>query len=116
MLCTSETHCASQAVWQQYESAAQIVVTQGSQADFSVPPCVQSACEQLAGGDPPPGVEPPGCAAICEAIQLETRSTRASTSVPPPAPEFTATIVCGAEPTRKSGPPESPDSMISVAT
>src|SRR6185436_7698499 len=78
--------------------------------------------EPLSGGAPASGAgggvvpPPPPWEATLPRIQLRKRSTRASTSVPPPAPELTATIWCGSVPGSSSGPPESPDSITSMAT
>src|SRR5262245_24599829 len=76
----------------------------------------------VGGGSPPPGGggggwvgPPPPCTATFPRIQSRNRSTRASTSLPPPAPELTATMRRGLVPGTSTGPPESPDSITSLA-
>jgi hypothetical protein len=77
---TSPTQAASQRFWQQYESEAQSLVTQGSQPDSRALPCVQIAWAQ--GGAPP--VPEDELAALPDVLLLDAATaTVAELTLPP---------------------------------
>ncbi len=55
---TSPTHCESHEVLQQYESAAQMLVTQALQPETSLLPVTQMSCAQVAPDPPVPSAPP----------------------------------------------------------